>query len=82
VFEDLSPYRPKTSISLGLGGSVSFPDPIPRDLIREEGRQLRYRGDDLDDFCRIIRGFDRVYLNAEHERIAADVRAAVGKNKR
>jgi len=69
-------------MSLGLGGSVSFPDPIPRDLIREEGRQLRYRGDDLNDFCRIIRGFDRAYLNAEHERIAAGVCAAAGKDKR
>jgi hypothetical protein len=69
-------------MTLGLGGRVSFPDPIPRDLIREEGRQLRYRGDDLDDFCRIIRGFDRAYLNAEHERIAAGVRAAADKNKR
>ncbi len=28
VFEELSPYRPKTSLSLGLGGGVSFPDPI------------------------------------------------------
>jgi hypothetical protein len=82
VFEDLSPYRPKTSISLGLGGGVSFPDPIPRVLILEEGRQLRYRGDDLDDFCRIIRGFDRAYLNIEHERIAAGLRAAADKNKR
>lgn len=69
-------------MSLGLGGGVTFPDPIPLDLIREEGRQLRYVGDDLEDFCRIVRGLDRIYLNTEHERIAAGVRAAADKSKR
>lgn len=69
-------------MSLGLGGGVTFPDPIPLDLISEEGRRLRYVGDDLEDFCRIMRGLDRAYLNAEHERIAAGVRASADKNKR
>ncbi len=69
-------------MSLGLGGGVTFPDPIPLGLIQEEGRRLRYRGDDLEEFCRIIRGLDRAYLNAEHERIAGGVRAAAEKNKR
>lgn len=78
----MSPYRPKVAMSLGLGGGITVPDPIPLDLIREEGRQLHYRGDDLDDFCRIIRGIDRLYLNAEHERIAGGVRAAADKSKR
>lgn len=69
-------------MSLGLGGGVTFPDPIPLDLIREEGRRLRYIGDDLEDFCQIMRGLDRAYLNAEHERIAAGVRAAADKSRR
>lgn len=69
-------------MSLGLGGGVTFPDPIPLDLIREEGLRLRYRGDDLDDFCQILRLLDRVYLDSEHERIAAGVRAAADKSGR
>ncbi len=68
-------------MSLGLGGGMTFPDPIPLDQIREEGCRLRYRGDDLEDFCRIIRTLDRIYLDIEHERIAAGVRAAADKNK-
>lgn len=82
AFEELSPYRPKVAMSLGLGGGVTFPDPIPLDLIHEEGRRLRYLGDDLEDFIQIIRGLDRAYLNAEHERIAAGVRAAADKSRR
>ncbi len=69
-------------MSLGLGGGVTFPDPIPLDLIREEGRRLRYIGDDLEDFCQIMRGLDRAYLNAEYERIAAGVRAAADKSRK
>lgn len=69
-------------MSLGLGGGITFPDPIPLELIREEGKALRYRGDDLEDFIRIIRGLDRVYLDVEHERIAAGVRAAAEKSRR
>lgn len=69
-------------MSLGLGGGVTFPDPIPLDLIWEEGCRLRYIGDDLEDFCRIMRGLDRAYLNAEHERIATGVRAAADKSRR
>ena len=69
-------------MSLGIGGGVTFPDPIPLDLIRGEGQQLRYLGDDLDDFVTIIRGLDRAYLDIEHERIAAGVRAAADKSRR
>lgn len=69
-------------MSLGLGGGVTFPDPIPLDLISKEGRRLRYVGDDLEDFIQIIRGLDRAYLNAEHERIASGVRTAADKSRR
>ena len=79
AFYGLSTYRPKMSHSLGMSGGVVIPEPIPREAIREEGLRLRYRGDDLDDFCQILMGLDRAYLVSECGRIHTGLKSRLTK---
>jgi hypothetical protein len=82
AFDALSPYRVKLSYSLGMAGGVILPEPIPLETIRQEGVRRHYRGEELEDFCKIVQGIDHAFLMAEHIRINGSVKAGLAKLKK
>lgn len=73
AFLDLAIDRESEFISAGLGGGIHLPCRLPRRLIREEGQRLGYEADALEDFVRIVLGVDRLYVDTEAARSAAQL---------
>lgn len=82
AFNELSEERALRSISLGMNGSIEAPRTIRRSEIRRDGKALGYRGEDLEDFFAIIRRVDRLYVEEEGKRIAADLKRMQAKAKK
>lgn len=79
AFLTLARDRPTESISLGMGGGLTLPRPIPRETIRRDGSRLGYEADALDDFVEIIALIDDFHVELEVRRIAATARADAEK---
>ncbi len=58
-----------------MGGGILLPRNIRRDVVRNEGRRLGYRGSDLDDFVAIIRGIDDFHVEVTIKRTLETVKA-------
>ena len=70
------------SLSLGLGGGLVLPQPIPREAIRRYGRALRFSGEELADFVEIVACIDDFWVATEQcKQTEAAVRAARGMSR-
>ena len=82
AFLGLSRDRPHESISLGMGGSLTIPRPVPREAIRREGHRLYYRGGDLEDFTEIVARIDDIYVELAVKRSAEEAKMAAARAKK
>ena len=70
------------SLSLGMGGGLVLPQPIPREAMRRYGRTLRLSGEELADFVEIVSGIDDFWVATEQcKQTDAAVRAARGMSR-
>lgn len=81
AFVTLSRDRPHESISMGMGGGLTLPRPVPREIVRKEGRRLSYEGDGLEDLVEIVTRIDDTYVEVETKRAATDARIAAERSR-
>lgn len=82
AFLGLARDRPRESISMGMGGSLMLPRPIPRETIRREAHRLGWRGDELEDFTEVIALTDDFYVEVEVKRIADEARMSAERARK
>lgn len=69
-------------LSLGMGGGLVLPQPIPREAIRRYGRTLRLSGEELADFVEIVSCIDDFWVATEQRKQTdAAVHAARGMSR-
>lgn len=81
AFLTLARDRPHESISMGMGGGLSLPRPVPMEAIRREGSRLGYTGEGLEDFVSIVARIDDSYVESEVRRIADEAKAASQRSR-
>lgn len=78
----MSRDRARDSISLGMGGGISLPRPIPQEVIRREGRRLGFGLTALEDFVEIVVGIDDCFVETTVRREAENASAAAKRTSK
>lgn len=82
AFVELDADRPTEAISLGLAGGTSVPKLIAREVLRNEGRRLGFKGEELEDFVDILRIVDKHFVMKAMGKVRDELQTSLSTTKR